>query len=234
MDPRAKIRGFNKALALLSNLSGTNYSPYLTEVRAQLSTMFNKYDNKFGTVRMQRPSQPASSGKKKNAWGKIYGPDSDSDSGQSNFGLNSSNVPFPYTSSPLSRRSSASALLQAASTGAGLGIGSELTSYLDSDNITLFDDDFTILNWWHEHKQTYPVLSILAKDVLFVPVSTISLESAFSLTGRIIEERRRRLSPEMVEMLSCIKDWEAGESRAQHAVEDKELEESFDEMYLDG
>ena len=67
MDPRAKIRGFNKALALLSNLSGTNYSPYLTEVRAQLSTMFNKYDSKFGAVRMQRPSQPASSGKKKNA-----------------------------------------------------------------------------------------------------------------------------------------------------------------------
>ena len=82
MDSRAKIRGFNKALALLSNLSSTNYSPYLTEVRAQLSTMFNKYDSKFGTVRMQRPSQLASSGKKKNAWGKIYGPDSDSDSGQ--------------------------------------------------------------------------------------------------------------------------------------------------------
>ena len=54
MDPRAKIRGFNKALSLLSNLSGTNYSPYLTEVRAQLSTMFNKYDDKFGAVRTQK------------------------------------------------------------------------------------------------------------------------------------------------------------------------------------
>jgi len=38
----------------------------------------------------------------------------------------------------------------------------------------------------------------------------------------------------MVEMLSCIKDWEAGEARAQHAVEDKELEASFNELYLDG
>jgi len=54
MDHRAKIRGFNKALSLLSNLSGTNYSPYLTEVRAQLSTMFNKYDDKFGAVRTQK------------------------------------------------------------------------------------------------------------------------------------------------------------------------------------
>jgi hypothetical protein len=65
MDPRAKLRGFNKALVLLSNLFDTNYSPYLTEVRAQLSTMFNKYDEKFGAVRMQRPSQLVSSGKKK-------------------------------------------------------------------------------------------------------------------------------------------------------------------------
>ncbi|WVZ86553.1 hypothetical protein U9M48_033312 [Paspalum notatum var. saurae] len=68
-----------------------------------------------------------------------------------------------------------------------------------------FDDDFNLLNWWHEHKLTYLVLSILARDVISVRVSTISSESAFSLCGRIIEERRRRLSSEMVEMLLCIK-----------------------------
>jgi hypothetical protein len=35
----------------------------------------------------------------------------------------------------------------------------------------------------------------------------------------------------MVEMLSCIKDWEAGHARVQHAVEDKDLfEASFDEL----
>ena len=56
---------------------------------------------------------------------------------------------------------------------------SELSSYLDSDNVNMFDDDFNILNWWRDHKHTYPVLSILAKDVLSVPVSTISSESAF-------------------------------------------------------
>ena len=69
MDPRAKARGFSKALVVLSNLTGIDYSSYLTEVRAQLSSMFNKYDEKFGAVRMQRPSQPVSSGKKKNCLG---------------------------------------------------------------------------------------------------------------------------------------------------------------------
>jgi hypothetical protein len=27
------------------------------------------------------------------------------------------------------------------------------------------------------------------------------------MTGRILEERRRRLKPEHVEMLACVKDW---------------------------
>jgi hypothetical protein len=53
------------------------------------------------------------------------------------------------------------------------------------------------------------------------------------MTGRIIEERRRKLMPEMVEMLTRIKDWEAAEARLQQSVEDKELEESFEDLYLD-
>jgi len=116
MDPRAKVRGFSKALVVLSNLTGTDYSSYLTEVRAQLSSMFNKYDEKFGAVRMQRPSQPVSSGKKKTAWGKIFGDDGAGSigAGSSSFG-NSSPTP-----SSLSRRTSASALLQAATSGAAL------------------------------------------------------------------------------------------------------------------
>jgi hypothetical protein len=96
----------------------------------------------------------------------------------------------------LPRGTSASDLLQAASSGACLiSIDSELSSYLDSDTLQKFEDDFNLLNRWHEHKLTFPVLSILARDVISVPVSTISLESAFSLCGRIIKERRRRLAP---------------------------------------
>jgi hypothetical protein len=50
------------------------------------------------------------------------------------------------------------------------------------------------------------MLSIMVRDITFVPVSIVSSESCFSLTGRIIEEWRRRLLPETVEMLACIKD----------------------------
>jgi hypothetical protein len=64
-----------------------------------------------------------------------------------------------------------------------------LSAYLDSDIVNQFDDNFSILGWWHGHKLTYPNLSILAKDIMTVPTSTISSESTFSLVGRVIEER---------------------------------------------
>jgi hypothetical protein len=73
----------------------------------------------------------------------------------------------------------------------------------------------------------------MAKNILTVPVSTISSESTFSMTGRIIKERRRKLKPKMVEILTCIKDWEATEVRLQQNVEDKELEEAFEGLYFD-
>jgi hypothetical protein len=114
--------------------------------------------------------------------------------------------------------------------------GCELTAYLDSDNVTAYEEEFDLLLWWRDHKLTFPVLSIMARDIMSVPVSTVSSESTFSLTGRIIEERRRRLLPEHVEMLACIKDWELGDKRLQHdaiVVDNQAMEESFKNLYLD-
>jgi hypothetical protein len=57
------------------------------------------------------------------------------------------------------------------------------------------------------------VLVILAKDVVIVSVLIISSKSTFSLVGRVIEERRRSLTSDMVEMILCLKDWELGAAR---------------------
>jgi hypothetical protein len=92
-------------------------------------------------------------------------------------------------------------------------VACELTAYLDSDNVTAYKDNFDFLLWWRDHKLTYLVLCIIARDIMVVPISTVSSESCFSLTARIIEERRRRLLPEHVEMLACIKDWKLGDRR---------------------
>ena len=66
-----------------------------------------------------------------------------------------------------------------------------------------------------------------------VPASTVSSESCFSCTLRILEERRRRLLLEIVEILTCIKDWEGGARREQHEPEDLDIEEAFKNLFLD-
>lgn len=220
LDPRAKMKGFNKVLRKLSSITDTDYSNKMMETRTLLFKLYHKYDELYGSVREKRVVPPNLSGKKRTAWDEIYD-DEDDDV------LGSALPP----NLDMCRTIPATTLLHAASSSSNSS--SELAAYLDCDTVSQLDDEFNILNWWHQHKLTYPVLSTLAKDVFSVPVSTISSEATFSTTGRIIEERRRRLNPETVEALTCIKDWEAAESRLQHMVEDKELEEAFEQLYLD-
>jgi hypothetical protein len=211
LDPRGKMRGLFNVLQILQEKTGCDYSSYYADVKIEMFKLYNKYEEKFGLSRSQRrATQPAATtGKRKHAWGKIFG------------GPGASGVigpsPASAPSAPLS----------------GSVNASELAAYLDSDNVTAYEDEFDLLLWWRDHKLTYPVLSIMARDIMSVPVSTVSSESCFSLTGRIIEERRRRLLPEHVEMLACIKDWELGDKRMQHCVDNKELEDSFEKLYLD-
>ncbi|XP_066392152.1 zinc finger BED domain-containing protein RICESLEEPER 2-like [Miscanthus floridulus] len=206
LDPRAKMRGFFNVLQLLDEYTGSEYSTYYANVKTELYKLFNKYESKLGAARSQRIAQPSHhTGKKKQAWKRIIG------RGSGVVGPS----PLPATSS-----SSTSTIC-------------ELSAYLDSDNVTSYEDDFDLLLWWCDHKLTFPILSIMARDIISVPVSTVSSKSCFSLTGRIIEERQRRLSPEIVEMLTCIKDWELGEKRKQHVVDNQEPENSFQNLYLD-
>ena len=104
-------------------------------MKTEIYKLFNKYEKKFSVARSQRLAQPASlTCKKKQAWGRIFA------------GPGSSGVVGP---SPASARTSS----QSTSTA-----GCELTTYLDSDNVTAYEDDFDLLLWWRDHKLTYLVL----------------------------------------------------------------------------
>ncbi|XP_054808631.1 zinc finger BED domain-containing protein RICESLEEPER 2-like [Prosopis cineraria] len=69
------------------------------------------------------------------------------------------------------------------------------------------DDDFDILTWWKVNSTKYRVLSLIARDVLAVPVSTVASESVFSTGGRVIDDYRSSLSPKMTEALICAQNW---------------------------
>ena len=79
---------------------------------------------------------------------------------------------------------------------------------------------FDILKWWKSHESTFPVLSKMARDLLTPPVSTVASESTFSIATNILGERRTRLSDEMLESLTCLKDWEDAHFRLQEEEDD--------------
>lgn len=84
---------------------------------------------------------------------------------------------------------------------------SELDEYLRADLISFRDPKFDILTWWKVNASKYPILSLAARDVLAVPVSTVPSESTFSTGGRLLDAFRSSLSSKVVEGLICVKDW---------------------------
>ncbi len=232
LDPTPKIRGFSKVLQIMAQLIGDDYSAYLTTIRVALSDTFAKYESKFDSIRLHSSKIPSlSTGKKRTAWGKIFGSVATGASPGARLGVRA-NPGAGLGAGSLSRMTSATALLQAASSTANLS-AFELSAYLDSDTVNQYDDDFNILSWWQQHKLTYHVLSILAKGVMTILVSIISSESTFNLTGRIIEDRRRSLNPKLVEILAVLKDWELADAKGQHTTENVELQNAYENMYLD-
>ncbi|KAL4586566.1 hypothetical protein LXL04_011203 [Taraxacum kok-saghyz] len=67
--------------------------------------------------------------------------------------------------------------------------------------------DFDILVWWKMSTSKYPVLAMMARDVLAIQVSTVASESSFSTGGRVLDSFRSSLDPTMVEALICCQNW---------------------------
>ena len=73
------------------------------------------------------------------------------------------------------------------------------------------DENFDILNWWRVNgAYKYPILALIARDILAISVSTIASESCFSTSERIIDSFHYSLSPKMLEALICTQNWLRG------------------------
>ena len=72
--------------------------------------------------------------------------------------------------------------------------------------------DFDVLSFWKTSGPKYP-LQMIAKDLFYIPVSTVASESAFSTSGRVISPHRNRLLPTTVEDLMCSQSWLWAEER---------------------
>ncbi|KZV13551.1 hypothetical protein F511_45286, partial [Dorcoceras hygrometricum] len=105
----------------------------------------------------------------------------------------------------------------------------ELEKYLTTNfdfNATDDDDTFDILRWWAQKKQVYPILSLMTKEILACPVSTVAVEQAFSMGGNTLDERRSTIRPENLEAQCLLNDWSRAASRTQDQDETNDDEDT--------
>jgi hypothetical protein len=73
------------------------------------------------------------------------------------------------------------------------------------------DESFDILSFWKGNQFRYPEVVAMARDILSIPVSTVASESTFSVGGRVTDQYRSSLKPDIVEALVCTRDWLYGD-----------------------
>ncbi|XP_074290126.1 zinc finger BED domain-containing protein RICESLEEPER 1-like [Silene latifolia] len=90
---------------------------------------------------------------------------------------------------------------------------SDLEKYLE-EPVFPRSHDFKIFDWWKVHTPRYPILSMMAQDVLGIPMSTVTSELAFRTGGRVVDQYRSSLSSETMQALICTQDWLQAESES--------------------
>ncbi|CAN1261706.1 Putative AC transposase [Linum perenne] len=86
-------------------------------------------------------------------------------------------------------------------------IVTELDYYLNEEIIPRTSPDVDILMWWKVNGPKYPILQEIARDVLAIPITSVSSESAFSSGCRLLDRHRSRLHHDTVEALMCTRSW---------------------------
>ena len=69
------------------------------------------------------------------------------------------------------------------------------------------------------------MLSIIARDLLTPPVSTIASEFTFSTSGIVLNDRRSTLAGKTLNSLTCLQDWEAVDRCTQQRWHNKLVKE---------
>lgn len=107
---------------------------------------------------------------------------------------------------------------------------SDLDKYLE-EPVFPRNCDFNILNWWKVHTPRYPILSMMARDVLGMPMSNSSPESAFSTGGRILDRSHSLLNPDVRQALICARDWFQMELEGLHPDDELHVDIDFQQEH---
>ncbi|KAC9702932.1 hypothetical protein E3N88_45363 [Mikania micrantha] len=161
-----------------------------------LLEIFNDYKRIHSDVHSNKASSSSS---------KIVNEETSSTKGFSLFG----NVDDTFKS--LRERKMAEVKRQKAELGVTEDLKTELDRYLkeeiEGDDVWFESQDFIVLGWWRKKSPAFPILSLVARDILAIPISTVASESTSSTGGRVLDSFRSSLTPQAVEALICCQDW---------------------------
>ncbi|KAL7132614.1 hypothetical protein ABFS83_12G086700 [Erythranthe nasuta] len=65
----------------------------------------------------------------------------------------------------------------------------------------------SVLNWWKVHEPRYPVLSMMARNILGIPISKVAVESLFDTGERALDHCWSTMKSDTVQALMCSRDW---------------------------
>jgi hypothetical protein len=61
--------------------------------------------------------------------------------------------------------------------------------------------------WWLINRESYPILSRMAFDLLAIPATSVLSEEVFSKAGDLITKRRNRLNKKTIRILMLLESW---------------------------
>ncbi|XP_019241756.1 PREDICTED: zinc finger BED domain-containing protein RICESLEEPER 2-like [Nicotiana attenuata] len=98
---------------------------------------------------------------------------------------------------------------------------SELDIYLEEPKLD-FEKfrEMDVIMYWKNHSGKYPDLSVMARDVLSIPITTVASESAFSIGGRVLTKYRSCIHHENVQTLVATRNWLHGFTQTQSDKDD--------------
>ena len=82
----------------------------------------------------------------------------------------------------------------------------EFDHFID-ERVLKRSEDFDILVWLKSNGIKYHTLQRIVRDILAIPVTTITLEAAFSTSGRLLSPHRSKLHPKTIEAMMCAQNW---------------------------
>ncbi|CAF4699778.1 unnamed protein product, partial [Rotaria sp. Silwood2] len=82
----------------------------------------------------------------------------------------------------------------------------ELENYFASTLVMEGDEKDDIISFWKQHKQSFPLIASIARDILAIPASNTSVERQFSACKNTFTDKRTKLGSEKLNKLIFLKE----------------------------